>query len=261
MLWGAARTCTVYDGASFARNGVVCIAMNYRVGIEGFLPIAGVPTNLGLRDMIAALQWVRDNVSAFGGDPANVTLFGESGGAFCIAALMTSPLASGLFRRAICQSGHVYVSRDLALMQRLMRRVAKRLRVTPDRAGFTSKPAEALLPAQDWAMRPSLFCRTTATPSGAIRASGITRFLPVQHDDVLPRPGHSGAGRRARREVDLLIGTNTDEGNLFFAPGGGEEDQPVGGDLFPGARPAAARGLRLWPGCAGRPRRQVLSRA
>ena len=170
--------------------------------------------------MIAALQWVRDNVSAFGGDPANVTLFGESGGAFCIAALMTSPLAAGLFRRAICQSGHVYVSRDLALMQRLMRRVAKRLRVTPDRAGFLSKPAEALLPAQDWAMRPSLFW-DHRDAEGRDPSFGITRFLPVHGDDVLPAPAIQALGAGAGREVDLLIGTNTDEGNLFFAPGGG----------------------------------------
>src|SRR5450755_1899523 len=78
----------IYDGTAFARDGVVCVVINYRLGIEGFLPIQGVPTNLGLRDMIAALQWVKTNIGLFGGDLGNVTLFGESGGAFCIAALM-----------------------------------------------------------------------------------------------------------------------------------------------------------------------------
>ena len=67
----------VQDGATFARDGIVYVAINYRMGIDGFLPIPGVPTNLGLRDMIAALRWVRDNIAAFGGDPANVTVFGE----------------------------------------------------------------------------------------------------------------------------------------------------------------------------------------
>ena len=77
----AARMRRVQDGSSFARDGVICVAINYRMGIDGFLPIPGVPTNLGLRDMIAALRWVQDNAVSFGGDPANVTVFGESAGA------------------------------------------------------------------------------------------------------------------------------------------------------------------------------------
>jgi len=68
----------IYDGSAFARDGVVCVVINYRLGIEGFLPIEGVPTNLGLRDMIAALKWVRANIALFGGDPGNVTLFGAA---------------------------------------------------------------------------------------------------------------------------------------------------------------------------------------
>ena len=93
---------------------MVCVAINYRMGIEGFLPIAGVPTNLGLRDMIAALEWVQANIAAFGGDPANVTVFGESAGAMAIADLIASPLAKGLFRRAIVESGHGAMVRDSA---------------------------------------------------------------------------------------------------------------------------------------------------
>ena len=81
----------VQDGTEFARSGVVCVAINYRLGIDGFLPIPGIPTNLGLRDMIAALEWVRDNIEVFGGDPANVTVFGESAGAMAIANFVTSP--------------------------------------------------------------------------------------------------------------------------------------------------------------------------
>ena len=97
----AARMRRSTTAAASRAIGVVCVAINYRMGIEGFLPIPGAPTNLGLRDMIAALEWVRDNIAAFGGDPANVTVFGESAGAMAIADLITSPLAEGLFRRAI----------------------------------------------------------------------------------------------------------------------------------------------------------------
>jgi len=77
---GGCNDSPVQDGAAFARSGVVCMTINYRLGIDGFLAIEGAPTNLGLRDMIAALRWVRENAAAFGGDPDNVTVFGESAG-------------------------------------------------------------------------------------------------------------------------------------------------------------------------------------
>ena len=85
----------VSDGTEFARSGVVCVAINYRLGVDGFLPIPGVPTNLGLRDMLFALQWVQQNIAEFGGDPTNVTVFGESAGAMAIADLVTSPTRQG----------------------------------------------------------------------------------------------------------------------------------------------------------------------
>ena len=83
----------------------MCIAINYRMGVDGFLPIPGVPTNLGLRDMIAALHWVRQEAAAFGGDPANVTISGESAGGISVHALVTSPEAKGLFNKAVVMSG------------------------------------------------------------------------------------------------------------------------------------------------------------
>ncbi|MFD0366293.1 carboxylesterase family protein [Nocardia sp. GCM10030253] len=93
-----------HDGATLAGAGVVTVSMNYRTGAEGFAHIAGAPNNRGILDQAAALQWVQDNVAAFGGDPGKVTVFGQSAGAGCIAALLTMPLAAGLFRRAIAQS-------------------------------------------------------------------------------------------------------------------------------------------------------------
>jgi para-nitrobenzyl esterase len=208
----------IYDGTAFARDGVVCVVINYRLGIEGFLPAPGIPTNLGLRDMIAALGWVRANIAAFGGDPGNVTLFGESGGAWCIAALMASPLAKGLFHRAICQSGHGYGSRDIGHMQRLVKRLAKRLRITPDRAGFAGVPTKRIPPAQEWVMQPSLWFDMKDS-QGRDPSFGITRFLPVHGDDVLPVETLEALGQGAGRDIDLLIGTTSEEANLFFAPG------------------------------------------
>ncbi|PZS29680.1 MAG: carboxylesterase [Pseudonocardiales bacterium] len=94
-----------YDGARLAREGsVVVVTFNYRVGVEGFAQIDGAPANRGLLDQVAALEWVRDNVNAFGGDRDRVTVFGQSAGGGCVAALLAMPQASGLFRRAIVQS-------------------------------------------------------------------------------------------------------------------------------------------------------------
>jgi para-nitrobenzyl esterase len=89
-----------YDGSRLSRDGqVVVVTLNYRVGIEGFALIEGAPANRGLLDQVAALEWVRENIAAFGGDPDQVTVFGESAGAGSIAALMVMPRARGLFRR------------------------------------------------------------------------------------------------------------------------------------------------------------------
>lgn len=102
-----------YDGARLASKGVVLVTINYRVGILGFFAhpelsaenLQGVSGNYGILDQIAALGWVRDNIASFGGDPDNVTIFGESAGAISVSMLCASPYASGLFRRAISQSG------------------------------------------------------------------------------------------------------------------------------------------------------------
>ena len=90
-----------YDGSRFARDGVVCVVINWRPGAEGFLYLGDGIANVGLLDQVAALEWVRENISAFGGDPGNVTVFGESAGAMSIGVLLAMPRAEGLFRRAI----------------------------------------------------------------------------------------------------------------------------------------------------------------
>src|SRR4051812_6753171 len=105
-----------YDAQHIARDGdLVVVTLNYRVGIEGFARIEGAPANRGLLDQVAALEWVRDNITAFGGDPAQVTVFGESAGAGSVAALLAMPAARGLFGRAVAQSvPGTYFSAELA---------------------------------------------------------------------------------------------------------------------------------------------------
>ena len=130
-----------YDAQRIARDGdVVVVTFNYRVGIEGFAHIEGAPANRGLLDQVAALEWVRENITAFGGDPGQVTVFGESAGAGSVASLLAMPSARGLFRRADraeC-AGHV-----------LLRRVGARHRGARSRKEAGLRPTAADLATVD----------------------------------------------------------------------------------------------------------------
>jgi para-nitrobenzyl esterase len=209
----------VQDGSAFARSGVVCVNINYRLGIEGFLPIAGAPTNLGLRDQLAALRWVRDNIESFGGDARNITVFGESAGAMSIADLVTSPLAKGLFRRAIIQSGHGSMVRSVAVADRLTRRLAKLLGVRANLAGFASRTVEECLRVVDLIQQPTTRI-DLRDEQGHEPAFGLSRFLPVYGDDVLPEPPLAALAKGAGAEFDVLIGTNVEEMNIYLVPTG-----------------------------------------
>ena len=216
---GGAGAADVYDGGAFARAGIVCVTINYRLGIEGFLPIPGAPTNLGLRDQMAALRWVQTNIAAFGGDAGNVTVFGESAGAMSVANLVASPLAQGLFRRAIVQSGHGDMVRTLPVAQRLVKKLAKMLRTDPTVEGFRRTSIAAGTEA----------LRKVTLPTANIDlreadkrepAFGLSRFLPVYGDDVLPEHPITALKNGVGADVELLIGTNTEEMNLYFVPSG-----------------------------------------
>lgn len=211
------KDAAVHDGSAFARSGVVCVAINYRLGIEGFLPVPGAPTNLGLRDMLFALRWVQDNIAAFGGDPGNVTVFGESAGAMAIADLIASPLAKGLFGRAIVQSGHGSVIRDIGVAQRLVTKLARVLRIPATVEGFRGVSDKAAAQAVARVSKP--FARLDLRDAqGHEPVFGISRFAPVIGDDVLPRHPLAALRDGAGAEVELLIGTNADEMNLYFVP-------------------------------------------
>lgn len=209
----------VHDGSGFAKSGMVCIAINYRLGIDGFLPIPGIPTNLGLRDQIAALKWVRENAAAFGGDADNITVFGESAGAMSIGNLVVSPLAQGLFCRAIVQSGHGSMTREIGVMQRLVTKLAKMLKVSPDADGFRGVSYEDGLRALETISQPT--ARIDLRDSnGREPLFGLSRFSPVHGDDVLPEPALDLLAKGAGADVELLIGTNAEEMNLYLVPTG-----------------------------------------
>jgi para-nitrobenzyl esterase len=212
----------VTDGAAFARDGVVCIALNYRMGIEGFLPIPGAPTNLGLRDIIAGLAWVKRNAAALGGDPDNLTVFGESAGAMLLADLVASPASEGLFRRAILQSGHGAMIRTPEAAARLVAKVADVLGVTPDLDGFRSASIEAAITAQATVLLPTT---EVDLKDGAGRdpSYGLTKFLPVTGDDLLPDTPAAMLAGGGGKGIEVLIGTNREEMNLYFVPTGVRE--------------------------------------
>ncbi|RYD85496.1 MAG: carboxylesterase/lipase family protein, partial [Sphingomonadales bacterium] len=219
---GGSNNVAVHDGTGFARSGVVSIAINYRMGVDGFLPIPGVPTNLGLRDQVEALKWVRANVAGFGGDPDNVTVFGESAGAMSIGDLIASPLARGLFKRAIIQSGHAGMTRDIKVVGKLVTRIAQWLKITPDAAGFRSTSFEQAMDTVEHVSKPG-FRIDLRGPDGREPVFGISKFAPVHGDDVLPEQPLEALKKGAGRDVDVLIGSNAEEMNLYFVPTGVRE--------------------------------------
>lgn len=212
----------VYDGTNFARDGVVLVTMNYRLGAPGFAVLPDAPANRGLRDQIAALEWVRDNISAFGGDPDNVTVFGESAGGISVLTLLASPATRGLFRRAICQSGTGRVAgtaTDLAIPTAYF---ANQLGVPATAQALAEIGIDRMLEAQFEtvnAMRqqpdPRVWGLTTVLNGG-----GLMPFFPVLDDEIVPVLPEAGLAGGTGRDVDLLIGTTTDEFRFFtVAPG------------------------------------------
>ena len=197
----------VYGGSAFARDGVVLVSLNYRLGIEGFGVFPDAPANLGLRDQLAALAWVQENIHAFGGDPANVTVFGESAGGISVAALLTSPHAKGLFRRAVVQSG-APMAAEPAKARRVVDAIARRLGVPATAAAFGDVDRAQLLAAQG------------AVTSGGNPLTGRTGFQLTVDGDVLPQDPATALAAGASDGIDLLVGTNTEEYRLWFVPGG-----------------------------------------
>jgi para-nitrobenzyl esterase len=198
----------VYDGSTFARDGVVCVSINYRLGVEGYGLFPDAPANAGLRDQIAALQWVRDSIAAFGGDPDRVTVAGQSAGAISTGALLAAPRAQGLFRRAVLQSGAPEAT-DRDKVRRMVRRMAARLRIPATAAAFAAADRAQLLRAQAEVGRFS---------SPVLGGPG---FGLVVDGDVLPRdPLEALLDGDAAPGVDLLMGWTRDEYRLWLVPGG-----------------------------------------
>ena len=201
-----------YDGGRLARDGVVVVTFNYRVGMEGFGQIEGAPANRGLLDQVAALQWVRDNIRAFGGDPRRVAVFGESAGGGSVASLLAMDRAAGLFRRAIVQSAPgTFFSPELAAD--IAGACASVLGLRPTVADLSGVAPSQLATAADtigatmdqWAHR-----------WGQPAHRGI-HIAPVVDGDILAETPWPALRRGSGRHVELLVGHTRDEQRLFTA--------------------------------------------
>ena len=201
----------LYSGEQLARRGdVVVVSINYRLGSFGYLNLHdvcgdGVPGgNQGVLDQIAALEWVRDEIAAFGGDPRNVTIFGESAGSISVATLLGVPRARGLFHRAILQSGSANLVASREQSARVADELLRELGVSArDLAALRQLPSQHILDAQ---LKVSLRLQP--------QLRGLP-FAPSIDEDVLPRSPFDAIRGGSAKDVSVLAGSNLDEMKLF----------------------------------------------
>ncbi|RJO76429.1 carboxylesterase/lipase family protein [Nocardia panacis] len=210
----------LYSGARLVERGdVVVVSINYRLGAFGYVDFSEYSSadrifdsNLGLRDQVAALEWVRENIAAFGGDPDNVTLFGESAGAHAVLSLFATPAARGLFHRGIAQSPPADWSLNAEDARLFARRCRTELGVAPEAA------SDALIRADANAIRRAVDRANTAVSR---ERRGVFPLAPQVDGVFLPRAPIDALVAGAAHRLPLIIGTNRDEGTLFdrFADG------------------------------------------
>ena len=204
----------IYDGTNLASKGdAVVVTINHRLNVFGFLYLGGLAGdayaksgNAGMLDLVAALEWVRDNIEAFGGDPGNVTIMGESGGGAKVCVLLALPDAKGLFHKAIIQSGPALrgIPKDAAT--RLAKGILDELQVSAgDDKTLQAIPAHAFVSAA--------FASTAKTEGPGMY--GFTRLSPVVDGVVLPADPFAPAAPAISAKIPILIGSNKDEMTLF----------------------------------------------
>ncbi len=219
----------LYDGTHFAEQGIVCVTLNYRVGALGFLELGSVlgdayrgSGNNANRDQLMALQWVRQNIAAFGGDPARVTLAGESAGGKAVAALMAMPASAGLFQSAIIESGGGQTVHDLPEADRVTGIFLQAL----DKQGLKKEDLLSASTAQ-------ILQAQAATIANYQRAFA---FRSVVDGAMLMARPQDAIAKGASNQVRLLIGSNRDESLVFFSPesvAAGRKDPSVAAPFLP----------------------------
>jgi para-nitrobenzyl esterase len=209
---GGASSDAIYDGSTLAGLGMVVVTLNYRLGVEGFAQLDGAPANRGLLDVVAALRWVADNITAFGGDPDNVTVAGESAGAGIVAALLAMPSARGLFHKAVASSvPGTLLSAELAAD------VAREIAVAAGVTEASRKVFADLSPATLSAAGDAVGERLGEHPNWGRFAFTDTPYAPVVDGEVLPRTPWRALFDGEAHDIRLLTGHNRDEYRLMLS--------------------------------------------
>ncbi len=213
---GSSQEQAGYDGTNLARNhGVVVVSLNHRLNALGFLDLSGYGAkyahsgNVGMLDIVKALEWVKKNIANFGGDPANVTIFGQSGGGGKVSTLMAMPAAKGLFHKAIVQSGSITNLMNPKYSRRIGAATVSNLGITPALIDdIASVPYEKLLAAYRKAVQD---VTAEARQGGALPESLLDQLLfgqcPVVDGEVIPAQPSSPEGLALSKEVPVIIGT------------------------------------------------------
>ncbi|WP_159501735.1 carboxylesterase/lipase family protein [Microbacterium sp. 18062] len=201
-----------YDGSTFARDGIVLVALSYRLGFDGFGDIEGAPSNRGVRDWIAGLEWVRENIAAFGGDPDRVTIGGQSAGGGAVLTLLGMPAAQHLFRAAWSVSGALGdVPRADARAR--SERLAALAGVRADRPGLASVAEQTLHDLQERAAYAPARDRLVTVRE---MLAGIA-WAPMIDRELLTRPTVEALGAGVGADKPLLIGAADDEFTMVAA--------------------------------------------
>ncbi len=211
----------VYNGAAFARDGVVAVTLNYRLGVQGFwhlseqFPQLAESGNLGMLDQIAALEWVQENIAAFGGDPAKVTIAGESAGGMSVSTLMAMPRAKGLFRRAIPQSGagHNGISAPTASM--IAGHMLDMLGVSPGDLDALARVSSKTMLQTETKLGDELTQTRDAARFGEAAASAMC-FQPTYGTELLPERPVDAIAAGAAKDIAVMTGTTKEEALIFL---------------------------------------------
>lgn len=208
-----------YDGSRFARDGIVCVTINYRAAADGFLHFRDGNSNRGLLDQLAALEWVQTNIAGFGGDPGNVTLFGQSAGAMSIGTMLALPQAEDAFRRAILQSGGGHQVTSVESAQKVGQRLADALGVDFTREAMAGVPLDRLIESE-LKLKAELVSNPDPGIWGLETVMSSMLWQPVLDGKIIDIRPIDRIRTGASAIIDLMVGSNSDEWNFMFVPDG-----------------------------------------